>query len=119
MACIDAPETAQGQSGAEATNMLKWLLANNALEIRPQTTDRYGRTVAEVYANGRNINLEMVRMGMAYAYRDYLSGCDANAYLDAESQAERSRQGVWRWGNETKPWDFRKQQREPSSRNLF
>jgi hypothetical protein len=47
----------------------------------------------------------------AYAYRDYLGGCDANAYLDAEAQAERFRQGVWRWGNEVKPWDFRKQQR--------
>ncbi len=111
MACIDAPETAQAQSGAEATNMLKWLLANHPLEIRPQTTNRYGHTVAEVYANGRNVNLEMVRIGTAYAYRHYLRGCDANAYLDAESQAERSRQGVWRWGNEMKPWDFRKQQR--------
>ena len=50
-------------------------------------------------------------MGLAYAYRDYLGGCDANAYLDAEAQAERYRQGVWRWGNELKPWDFRKQQR--------
>jgi len=111
LACIDAPETAQGQSGSEATQMLKQLLGAGGLEIRPQTVDRYGRTVAEVYAAGRNVNLELVRLGMAYAYRDYLSGCDANAYLDAESQAERSRQGVWRWGNEVKPWDFRKQQR--------
>ena len=29
--------------------------------------------------------------GLAYAYRDYLGGCDANAYLDAEAQAERYR----------------------------
>ena len=50
-------------------------------------------------------------MGMAYAYRQYLSGCDESAYLGAEGQAERYRQGVWRWGNEVKPWDFRKQQR--------
>jgi len=69
MACIDAPETAQGQSGSDATQMLKQLLANRSLELRPQTIDKYGRTVAEVYAGGRNVNLEMVRMGMAYAYR--------------------------------------------------
>ena len=108
MACIDAPETAQGESGTQATLVLKQLLGAGPVEIRPQTVDRYGRTVAEVYAGGRNVNLEMVRMGMAYAYRQYLSGCDENAYLGAEAQAERSRQGVWRWGNEVKPWDFRK-----------
>ena len=110
MACIDAPETAQGESGTQATLVLKQLLGAGPVEIRPQTMDRYGRTVAEVYAGGRNVNLEMVRLGMAYAYRQYLSGCDENAYLGAEAQAERSRQGVWRWGNEVKPWDFRKGQ---------
>jgi len=108
LACIDAPETAQGQSGADATQGLRQLLSSGSLELRPQTIDKYGRTVAEVYAGGRNVNLELVRMGLAYAYRDYLGGCDANAYLDAEGQAERYRQGVWRWGNEVKPWDFRK-----------
>ena len=111
LACIDAPETAQGQSGTDATQRLGQLLSNGSLELRPQTIDKYGRTVAEVYAGGRNVNLELVRMGLAYAYRDYLGGFDANAYLDAEAQAERYRQGVWRWGNEVKPWDFRKQQR--------
>ncbi len=96
MACIDAPETAQGESGAQATLVLKQLLGSGPLEIRPQTVDRYGWTVAEVYAGVRNVNLEMVRMGMAYAYRQYLSGCDENAYLGAEGQAERYRQGIWR-----------------------
>jgi endonuclease YncB( thermonuclease family) len=109
LGCIDAPETAQGQSGVDATQGLKYLLGTGSLEIRPQAIDKYGRTVAEVYAGGRNANLELVRMGLAYAYRDYLGGCDTNAYLDAEGQAERYRQGVWRWGNEVKPWDFRKQ----------
>ena len=88
--------------------MLKQLLGTGPVEIRPQTVDRYGRTVAEVCAGGRIVNLEMVRLSMAYAYRQYLSGCDESAYLGAEAQAERGRQGVWRWGNEVKPWDFRK-----------
>jgi len=79
------------------------------LEIIPQTVDRYGRTVGEVIAGGRNVNLEMVRAGVPYAYRDYLSGCDENAYLNAENQAEMRRLGVWRYGGEQRPWDFRKQ----------
>ena len=50
MACIDAPETAQGESGTQATLVLKQLLGAGPVEIRPQTVDRYGRTVAEVRA---------------------------------------------------------------------
>lgn len=109
LACIDAPETAQGESGAQATSYLRQLLAMGPLELRSQTVDRYGRTVAEVEAGGRNVNLQMVRAGMAYAYRQYLSGCDQAAYLGAESQAEQQQLGVWRYGGtEQRPWDFRK-----------
>lgn len=108
LACIDAPETAQGASGAAATRALRQMLGSGPVEIRPQTVDRYGRTVAEVYAGGRNVNVEMVRVGAAYVYRDYLSGCDQSTYLGAESQAQQYRQGVWRWGSEVKPWDFRR-----------
>ena len=66
--------------------------------IQPPTMDRYGRPVAEVFAAGRIVNLAMVRGGQAYAYGDYVDGCDARAYLEAENQAERTRQGVWCWG---------------------
>jgi endonuclease YncB( thermonuclease family) len=108
LACIDAPETAQGESGKAAGQYLRYLAGQGSIELRPQTTDRYGRTVAEVIVGGRNANLEMVRAGWAYAYRDYLAGCDEQAYLEAEANAERRRLGVWRWGNEEKPWDFRR-----------
>ena len=50
--------------------------------------------MAEVYAGCRKVNLELVRMSLAYAYRDYLGGCDANAYLDALDQADRFRHCV-------------------------
>lgn len=111
LACIDAPETAQGQPGADATAALRQLVAQGGLELRPQSVDRYGRTVAEVYARGRNVNLEMVRSGTAFVYHQYLAGCDQNTYLEAESQAQRFRQGVWRWGNVQAPWEFREQRR--------
>jgi len=35
-------------------------------------TDRYGRTVAKVFVNGRDINREMVGEGHARVYRNYL-----------------------------------------------
>jgi len=112
LACIDAPETAQGPAGAEATATLKRLLEARPLELRPQTVDRYGRTVAEVIAGGRNVNLEMVRTGAAFVYRKYLRDCNGAAYELAEQQAQRFRQGVWRWDQGVeRPWDFRDRRR--------
>jgi len=112
LACIDAPETAQGQPGADATASLQRLLGAGRLELRPQTLDRYGRTVAEVYAAGRNVNLEMVRTGAAFVYRKYLRDCKGAAYEQAEQQAQRFRKGVWRWDQGVeRPWDFRDRRR--------
>ena len=37
--------------------------AGALVTLMPQQTDRYSRTVAEVYAGGQNVNLEMVRQG--------------------------------------------------------
>jgi endonuclease YncB( thermonuclease family) len=60
LACIDAPEAAQGSVGADAIAALKQLLTAGRLELRPQTVDRYERTVAEVpgvnYVGGRLSN---------------------------------------------------------------
>ncbi|MCP9841919.1 thermonuclease family protein [Synechococcus sp. J7-Johnson] len=71
--------------------------------------DRYGRTVAEVDSSGRNVNLELVKSGAAYVYRQYLAGCDQRAYLGAERETEMWQRGVWRSEtNEQRPWDFRK-----------
>lgn len=114
LACIDAPETAQGEPGAVATQTLKALLASGSLQLRPQTVDRYGRTVAEVLAGGRNVGLEMVRRGDVFVYHQYLQGCDENAYLAAEAHAQQFRQSVWRWGNVQRPWDFRRNRRSGS-----
>jgi endonuclease YncB( thermonuclease family) len=112
LACIDAPETAQGPPGAEAVATLRRLVEAGPLELRSQTTDRYGRTVAEVIAGGRNVNLEMVRTGAAFVFYEYLRDCDQAAYIAAEQQAQRFRQGVWRWdGGTERPWDFRSRRR--------
>ena len=108
LACIDAPEAAQGQPGAGATAALRRLVGTGRLELRPQTVDRYSRTVAEVFVAGRNVNLEMVRTGAAFVYRKYLRDCNGAAYEQAEKQAQRFRQGVWRWDQGVeRPWVFR------------
>ena len=117
MACIDAPETAQRPYGAASRQRLQELApVGSVVTLRPQTTDRYGRTVAEVFASGRNVNLSMVSSGAAFAYRKYLSGCDRAAYLRAEAAAQRQRIGVWAVpGGIQRPWDWRKGTRPPAA----
>ena len=51
------------------------------VSLRPQTIDKYGRIVAEMFRNGQYVNLAMVSSGQAFAYRKYLAACDVSAYL--------------------------------------
>ncbi len=108
LACIDAPEMAQAPDGANARRYLQTRLRlGSSVTLRPQTVDRFGRTVAEVIGEV-NLNLALVEDGMAFAYRKYLGQCDAREYVEAEFRASRSRYGVWRVpGGITRPWDFR------------
>ena len=117
MACIDAPETAQRPYGAASRQSLQTLApVGSVVTLRPQTTDRYGRTVAEVFRDGRSINLAMVSSGAAFAYRKYLGACDGSAYLAAEAAAQRQRNGVWAVpGGIQRPWDWRKGTRPPAA----
>lgn len=112
LACIDAPETSQGSSGRWSTKTLKGLILGKSIRLKPQTKDRYGRTVAEVYSGTTNINLQMVRLGAAYPYRKYLGQCDRAAYLSAEATANKRGIGVWGpYRPNQKPWDFRRSSR--------
>ncbi|MCP9928815.1 thermonuclease family protein [Cyanobium sp. CH-040] len=116
LACIDAPEMAQQPHGQRARDYLRMRLPiGSTVRLDVNTTDRYGRTVAEVIGE-INIGLALVEDGQAFAYRQYLSGCNAREYLDAEVRASRRRAGVWQVnGGITRPWDFR---RSPRGRNI-
>jgi len=112
LACIDAPETAQSPHGQQARSYLQQRLpVGREVRLEVKTTDRYGRSVAEVISD-ININLALVEDGQAFAYRQYLSGCNAKEYSDAEYRASRRRYGVWQVENGiTRPWDFRRGRR--------
>ena len=112
LACIDAPENVQTPYGLKSRQYLqKRLPIGREVSLIIKTTDRYGRSVAEVFS-GVNINLALVEDGQAFAYRQYLGGCNSKSYLEAEDRASRARLGVWQVpGGITRPWDFRRGRR--------
>lgn len=83
--------------------------------VSPISTDKYNRTVAEVFIAIENdqeqfIQEEMVKAGMARAYPQYISSCpNKNAILLAEEIAKQNRAGVWANPNSVPPWEWRKQ----------
>ena len=118
LACIDAPESSQRPWGARSTAFLKQLTPiGSEVTLRVQTTDRYGRTVAELLNRRGNVNQLMVGAGQAFAYRRYLRQCDSQRYLQLENEAQRQGTGVWSVGPSgiTRPWDYRRGRSSSSS----
>jgi len=111
LACIDAPETAQVPWGALSRERLQQLLpAGSSIQVKEVDRDRYGRVVAEVFANGQLVNLQMVQEGYAVVYQRYLGNCSNSqtALLDAENQAKRAQRNFWSQPYPVMPWDFRR-----------
>ena len=114
MACIDAPETNQAPWGRAATARLRQLAPQNStVQFREADIDRYGRTVAEVYANGQNVNLQLVQEGHAVVYNQFLRSCPqtGSTLQAAEAQARQQRLKFWSQPNPVMPWDFRRSNR--------
>jgi endonuclease YncB( thermonuclease family) len=107
---IDAPEAAQSCNafgggtwtcGAQATYALQQLLAKHDVSCQPITLDRYGRTVARCFVGDVDIQADMVRRGLAWAFVKY-----STDYVVQETQAKFTRRGVWQ--TQTQPaWDYR------------
>jgi micrococcal nuclease len=110
LAEIDAPERGQAW-GNNAREELAGLVAGRTATIHPRGRDRYGRTIAIVWVNGRNINQDMVLRGAAWAYRAYQTD---PVLTVVENQARARKSGLWSMppSQTIPPWDFRAQQRE-------
>ena len=118
LACIDAPELSQRPWGASSSALLMRLIPiGSEVALRVQNKDRYGRTVAELLNRRGNVNQLMVGAGQAFAYRRYLRQCDAQRYLQLETEARSQGNGVWSVGPSgiTRPWDYRKGRRGNAS----
>lgn len=111
---IDAPEKGQ-DFGNAARQKLSSLVFNKVVKLKTQGTDRYGRTIAEVFINGQNINKEMVKTGYAWAYREYVKD---NQYIVLENEAKAAYKGLWSQPNPIKPSDFRRGTRANSTKPI-
>ena len=70
IACIDTPEMSEDPWGQKAKDALTGMLrVGSKVSLMEHDTDRYGRTVAEVYEDrGKNIEQSLVKKGYAEVY---------------------------------------------------
>lgn len=110
---IDAPEIQHpgkpGQLyGEQAAKELKNLILGQEVEVKLMGQKTYKREVCLIKHNGIDINLEMVKRGYAWAYKQYLRRPNVSEYIAAENEARTKRLGLWVEIDPQPPWAFRK-----------
>ena len=106
---IDAPEKAQPFGQRSKENLSRWVFGRQVV-VETSKNDKYGRAVGKVLVGGVDANLEQVKAGFAWHYKQYAkeqSRSDRASYARAEDTARSSRLGLWRDANPMPPWEWR------------
>jgi endonuclease YncB( thermonuclease family) len=103
---IDCPETGQ-DFGSRAKSVTSELAFGKVVTVHPRQHDRYGRTVADVILpDGRILNHELVRRGVAWWYRKYAPNDSSLSRLEEDAKAAKI--GLWSEPDPTPPWEWRR-----------
>lgn len=99
---IDAPESGQ-PFGNRAKQALANLAFKKQVHLNVSGYDRYQRMLAVVYdEHNQNLNLKLVEMGMAWAYRQ-----TQPIYQQAQQHAQQAKIGLWQDRQPINPADWR------------
>jgi len=110
LAGIDAPETPgrkrqPGQPFSDASKkFLAGLVLNKNVEIRGYGLGPHNRIIGEIFVDGKNVNHEMVRAGLAAVYQGKSPDeLDLESYQKLETEARNAGRGVWSQGKQYIP----------------
>lgn len=116
---IDAPETAKGKRkpgqpySQRAKKYLAAMVLNKVVDVKGYGLGPYNRVLGVITSEGLNVNLEMVKTGLAEVYRGKAPYRFPHLpYWQAEKEAKDDKRGMWSLGDEyISPKDWRKMQR--------
>ncbi len=110
LAEIDCPEKSQ-PFGKNAKQYASDLCFGKTVKVSSTgKRDRYGRVVGTIVTqDGRNVNEELVKAGLAWHYKQY----SKSKTLDGiEEQARKKKLGLWADKDPEAPWEWRKARRK-------
>jgi endonuclease YncB( thermonuclease family) len=107
------PDPGQPYS-VQATKYLAGMVLNRVVDIKEFGIGPYNRILGVVYVDGKNMNLSMIRAGLAEVYRGKPpKGFDTGPYIKAETEARSAGRGMWSLGDKyISPKDWRKMNRK-------
>jgi len=91
---INTPESSMPYY-QEAKQLLQNLVQNKSIEIESYGTDKYGRILAHLFLNDKNINKEILQQGLATLYY-YEHDTHYEEYAEAEEFARLNQKGLWK-----------------------
>lgn len=109
LAGIDAPESKQAFGNVSKQSLVEQV-AGQAVAVEWSKSDKYGRKVGKVLLDGQDINLEQIRRGLAWHYKQYQreqSPADRQTYAATEDVARAAQVSLWRDAAPVPPWEFR------------
>jgi endonuclease YncB( thermonuclease family) len=109
LAGIDAPEKEQ-PFGERSRQNLTRLVFNKPVRMEWSKVDRYGRLVAKIFSETTDVNLEQIKAGLAWHYKDFereQAPGDRRDYSVAEKAARTMKLGLWADSDPIAPWEWR------------
>lgn len=104
VADIDSPEKGQPFSKV-AKDFVSAEIFGRTVFVEKTKTDRYGRTVGNIFYDNKNLSEELLRNGLAWHYK-YFS--DDQVLSELELEARERQIGLWIDKNPVNPYQWRK-----------
>jgi micrococcal nuclease len=119
LVATDAPETSHGKRkpgqpySQRSKKYLAKLVLNKVVSVIGYGLGPYNRILGVISLEGRNINLEMIKVGLAEVYRGLAPHrFDLGPYWQAEREARRAEKGMWSLGDKyVSPMEWRRMHR--------
>jgi endonuclease YncB( thermonuclease family)/methylphosphotriester-DNA--protein-cysteine methyltransferase len=106
---IDAPESKQA-FGQKSKQSLSDLVFGKQVTVIYSKMDKYRRVVGKVMLDGKDVNIEQIKAGLAWHYKKYEDEQppeDRVSYAKAEQEARAAKRGLWAEPNPTPPGEYR------------
>lgn len=103
MAGIDTPEKGQPFAN-KAKEKLSTLLKSGKITMLRTGSGNHHRLAMEVFVDGIDINLELVKCGLAWREPHFDK---SGKYIRAEAEAKKAKLGLWSDPTSIAPWEYR------------